>query len=151
MVNLATTTKQGKPLLMLKTLLPNGKIRYRYPHGMSPSYAGARQVLVTQSQGICSQCGRKVAHPDVHHRNGHGYASHNPDNNLNNLIVLCRSCHRIEHLKSCNSAETHKNVLELRIQGLTYRQIRKELSISIEYARVICKRYYIDHVRFARM
>ena len=50
------------------------------------------RALLLRSEGRCEECGFKNTNVHVHHRNGCGL-----DNRLENLIVLCASCHMKHH------------------------------------------------------
>lgn len=55
-------------------------------------YRKMRSVALWLQDNVCYRCNEKCLNPEVHHLN------HNPlDNALNNLILLCRSCHKLYH------------------------------------------------------
>jgi len=68
----------------------------------------------------------------VHHLDG------DPDNNqADNLAMVCPHCHT--HILL--SRYTHRDVWQLRMQGLTYAEIGRMLGISRERVRQLCNKY----------
>jgi len=57
----------------------------------------------------CPDCGRKESHPDVKHLEVH-HKDENPQNDdLDNLVGLCRHCHQVRHgMKPTRSLEDWK-------------------------------------------
>ena len=54
--------------------------------------------LNERASGKCEKCGRKIKHGHIHH-NGKTVETYN---NIENIKLLCVSCHRKEHGSSCN-------------------------------------------------
>lgn len=55
-------------------------------------YKNARAVVLWLQNGICYNCSCKAISPEVHH------LDHDSTNNdLQNLAVLCHSCHKLFH------------------------------------------------------
>lgn len=68
-----------------------------YAPGWGRTY---RERIRARAAGICERCGSRPNYPlDLHHRD-FGKSDHAPEN----LLVLCRSCHKLLHF--ANSAST---------------------------------------------
>ena len=69
--------------------------------GYAPGWGrGYRKRLRARAHGICEMCGKPSTRPlDLHHKD-FAKTNHSPDN----LMVLCRSCHKLLHF--ANSANT---------------------------------------------
>ena len=54
-------------------------------------FNGLRKTVLNRDKHVCQSC----FSPGnvVHHIDGNGRGSKNPNNNLDNLVTLCRSCH----------------------------------------------------------
>ncbi len=70
-------------------------------------FGGRRDDILKASGYICTSCGiddkqslkiygQKL---DIHHKDGNGRTSENPNNNLTNLNVFCKKCHTSLHRK----------------------------------------------------
>jgi len=80
---------------------------------------------VKRDRGICQAC-KSLNNIIVHHKD-----KDITNNNLDNLICLCRSCHALEHsAKLVWSKPRLKEILELRQQRKTYQQIGDYFNIS---------------------
>lgn len=70
-------------------------------------FGGRRDVILAKFNRQCAVCGmteEKSIRIDgvrlsVHHRDGKGHYSPNPNHDLNNLVLLCRKCHRSIHVR----------------------------------------------------
>jgi predicted HNH restriction endonuclease len=68
-------------------------------------FGGRRDLLFEQAHGKCEQCGmteeeamrRFGKRLSVHHKDGNGLNSEYPNHSLDNLMLLCISCHRSIH------------------------------------------------------
>ena len=61
------------------------------------NFSGKREIVLKRDGYKCKYCqGNKDL--VVHHVDGNGRGNSNPNNDLENLITLCRSCHCIEHI-----------------------------------------------------
>lgn len=101
-----------------------------------------RPSVLERDNYSCQVCGkesRSVKYKDmvVHHKDRNGNGSENPNNDPTNLITLCRRCHELEHFDDKHPFgmkeiwENRKNLVkELYQQGMTYREIGKELQVS---------------------
>lgn len=69
------------------------KMRHKYP----------REELLNMFNNQCQQCGNSNDLL-VHHKDNNGHGNKNPNNNLSNLEVLCKSCHTKQHW---NGRRTH--------------------------------------------
>lgn len=59
-------------------------------------FDGNREIVLTRDNFQCVKCGAAKSLV-VHHIDGNGRGSDNPNNELSNLVTLCRSCHMKEH------------------------------------------------------
>jgi len=59
-------------------------------------YGGYYHTVIERDGFSCIKCG-KSTNLIVHHIDGNGYNSKNPNNDINNLITLCNSCHGYIH------------------------------------------------------
>lgn len=55
-----------------------------------------RSTVLARDGNKCTKC-PSLENLIVHHIDGNGRGSENPNNDLDNLITLCRSCHMNEH------------------------------------------------------
>lgn len=95
----------------------NGKILYQNHYLMKQN----RLIKLQQTKSKCEVCNRRANL--IHHKDG-TYDNHN----LENLIVLCHSCHAIIHAKRGNlNKHTSKYIREY---GLTLQEISKKLHAS---------------------
>jgi 5-methylcytosine-specific restriction endonuclease McrA len=68
-------------------------------------FGGNREIVMQRAEGRCEVCGmtddeslaRWAEHLLVHHKDGRGATSGNPNNSIDNLQVLCRPCHKAVH------------------------------------------------------
>lgn len=62
-------------------------------------FDGKREKILERDGYRCSECGEsQQSKLTVHHIDGNGRGSESPNNNDDNLITLCRSCHaKIHH------------------------------------------------------
>ena len=58
-------------------------------------FSGYRQSVLSRDGETCCNCSKFGN--IVHHIDGNGRNSKTPNNNMNNLITLCRACHTQEH------------------------------------------------------
>lgn len=59
-------------------------------------FDGNREAALLRDNHACVRCG-KTAGLVVHHKDGNGRGSKNPNSELENLETLCRGCHAEEH------------------------------------------------------
>jgi hypothetical protein len=70
-----------------------GKIRREIDH-----FDGKREAILRRDNYTCQSCGEiRLSRLSVHHIDGNGRRSKTPNNDENNLITMCRSCHAILH------------------------------------------------------
>ena len=83
-----------------------------------PIPQGIKNELLVRSKGICQRCRipLKGMKPDIHHKN-----QDPSDNNISNLMVLCRNCHSKMHY---NKDGTLKNSTT----KISSKQIEKPIS-----------------------
>lgn len=84
----------------------------------------------------CTKCGKKTSEEKdlhVHHvdESGikEGYWNKDGNHNINNLITLCFVCHGQEHSKVKTTYKV-EFLIELKNQGMTYREIAKQFNVS---------------------
>jgi len=58
-------------------------------------FSGNRQAVLVRDDNKCQRCFNSGN--IIHHIDGNGRNSKTPNNRLDNLITLCRSCHSTEH------------------------------------------------------
>lgn len=81
---------------------------YDYKKCEEERFGGRRGRLIDRAGGGCELCGMTDAQSikkygqrlEIHHRDGRGAASKNPNHSDDNLMVLCKSCHAGIHGKS---------------------------------------------------
>jgi len=63
-------------------------------------FDGNREIALKRDKWVCQSCGEnKISRLTVHHIDGNGRGKINPNNSLENLKTLCRSCHAKIHGK----------------------------------------------------
>ena len=72
-----------------------GEENFAYKHGRSVFLRWAKERK--ESVGVCEHCGKDIKHATHYNWVGH-HKDHNPKNNtIENLVLLCKRCHQIEH------------------------------------------------------
>ena len=71
-------------------------------------FDGNRELALQRDNYQCSRCGASEQ-LTVHHKDGSGRGSSTHNNDLDNLITLCRRCHAEEHREDLNKARIAKN------------------------------------------
>ena len=76
-----------------------GKKNPNYQHGLGssrygPGYGAKYAKLLKSQKGKCEHCGKANCALDLHHKD-FGRTNHLPDN----LLCVCRSCHKLIHSK----------------------------------------------------
>ncbi len=115
------------------------KERYYIPHprpgtrrGSWSSFSKLRLELLNKAQNKCSECGKQSSDLDIHHLDREGYGKTNfPNNDINNLKVLCTSCHlrlhygstieagKIDHLRAeCKNLEQIEQIFNVSKQRI---------------------------------
>lgn len=77
----------------------------KYIAGEKQRFGGRRDLIVTKYGARCVECGMSESESiarwgrklDIHHIDGNGRTSENPNHELDNLILLCRECHMSAH------------------------------------------------------
>jgi hypothetical protein len=107
---------------------------------MRPSY-----LKVLENHGSkCEVCSKDTGRLDIHHKDNNGYGkTSRPNNNINNLMIVCRKCHLgILHHPSWKYNPTrtekqkaklaHRNayILLLHGKGWSSRKISRQIHIS---------------------
>lgn len=72
-----------------------GTENQNYRHGRTTFLRWAREKK--DLVGLCESCGKDIKHASQYEWAGH-HKDHNPKNNvIENLMLLCKQCHQIEH------------------------------------------------------
>lgn len=69
-------------------------------------FSGLRETVLARDGNKCQTCNK--AGNIVHHKDGNGRGSPSPNNSLENLITLCRSCHCKLHNPRLNTGKRMK-------------------------------------------
>lgn len=78
----------------------SGKDNHMYSTGRCTFRRWAKERK--ESIGVCEHCGKDIKHATHYEWVGH-HKDHNPLNNvIENLVLLCKRCHQIEH--ECHKA-----------------------------------------------
>ena len=83
-----------------------GEENHMYKHGRLTFQRWARERK--EEVGLCEHCGKDIKHAAHYEWVGH-HKDHNRENNvIENLVLLCKRCHQIEHecWKAFESVET---------------------------------------------
>jgi len=95
---------------------------------LSKAYIRIRQLVLARDNYTCQVCGQVSTRLYVHHKDHNGYgATNKPDNSLSNLITVCPSCH-IKHHR--NISTRNRDVVSLRVMGITYQEIGDMFGLS---------------------
>lgn len=77
----------------------------------------------------CEVCKKNNCRLNIHHKDKKGYGkTNNPNNNLDNLLLVCSRCHANIH--GFKKEERRKLILELIEQRYTLQEIGEELGLS---------------------
>lgn len=100
----------------------------------SKHYPSWWKEAIARDRHTCRDCGAKdvslvVHHVDESRKNGH----ENMNNDLNNLITICRPCHAIRH----GHKKDYGDILMLKKSGMTYQEIGDLLGVSRQRAHKI--------------
>ena len=69
-------------------------------------FDGKREEALVRDKYKCTKCG-STEQLTVHHIDGNGRGSKNPNNSISNLETLCRACHASVHTKLDRWAKDH--------------------------------------------
>lgn len=72
------------------------------------NFSGMREVALERDGFQCVKCGSSEK-LTVHHKDGNGRGSQNPNNSMDNLETLCRACHIAEHRTELLEARARSN------------------------------------------
>lgn len=126
-------TRERVRQLMEKFGLPRIRGRFKHPHGLYykdiESYFNTRRKRKGDTAVLrrfldkisCSECG-STKFLDIHHINY-------PAKALNDIQVLCRSCHKLKHNKGM-TYEKQLLLYNLHNGGITHKQLASEFGIS---------------------
>ncbi len=91
-----------------------------------------RQQCLLRDGFMCQSCGKPESSDVrliIHHKDGEGYSRvAYPNNNLDNLVTLCYSCH--EKLHTGVSFSREYEIYWLRLAGLSFEDIGNQFNIS---------------------
>ena len=90
---------------MLEEKNKDRRRRQKYQAGKKHRYGGREEWILVMANYRCQTCGmteeesiekwnRKL---DIHHKDGNGRTSENPNHEIDNLLVVCRQCHMAIH------------------------------------------------------
>lgn len=65
------------------------------------NFGGLRDKVLKRDRNRCRECGSDKL-LTVHHLDGQGRGSKDPNNEMNNLVTLCRACHARAHARCGN-------------------------------------------------
>jgi len=103
------------------------------------SWQSITKRMLCRANGHCERCGGKFPKLHIHHKDGNGVISKKPNNSIENLIVVCPSCHVILHgLKKLTQIET---IIHLRNEGKTLQKIGGAMNLSRQRVSRILKDY----------
>ena len=87
----------------------------------------------------CQDCGHGLD-LHVHHINGKGFGSGDPDNRPENLITVCRKCHGKRHAPKTNIERNRAILIRHQVDGYTFSEIGAEFGISRQRVHQIYQR-----------
>jgi hypothetical protein len=120
----------------------SGKLYYNYykPKGRPirlDTWHAIRRKILGRINGHCEICGKTHPKLNVHHKDGNGNLSANPNNTPDNLIAVCPSCHMELHgLKKYKDLEL---IIHLRNEGNTLQNIGDIVGLSRQRISQIIK------------
>lgn len=94
-------------------------------------FSGNKKHVLERDSHKCTDCG-KTKGLIIHHKDGSG-KSNNPNNEIDNLITLCRPCHSNHHSGENNHAFIHlskEQILEARRSSSSWEETAKKLSVT---------------------
>jgi len=108
------------------------------------NYYPELEIALNRDHHACVECGATdnviVHHKDNSRKNGITEIN----NDLDNLITLCRPCHAIAHNQTLRfSKPSIQMIIELRTNGKTYQEIGDYLGISRQRVHQIISRIKI--------
>lgn len=88
----------------------NKMLEYRKKWREKNYFDNKHQLVLERDNYTCQQCyvQKDESRLIVHHKDRQGRGSKNPNNDLSNLITLCRSCHTKEHYNELIEAKEKK-------------------------------------------
>jgi len=72
-----------------------GKANHMYTYGVAnfQQYARERKATI----GLCELCGKDIKHATHYEWVGHHIDHDRTNNDISNLLLICKKCHQIEH------------------------------------------------------
>ena len=91
--------------------------KQKYLANQKQFFGGRRERLLEKSGGGCEICGmtdemsieKWGKRLEIHHRDGRGRESDNPNHSDENLAVLCRTCHHSMHYGKVMEGQENEN------------------------------------------
>lgn len=105
---------------------------------------GTREKVWARDKSECQDCHKSGIKLCIHHINGSDYITkpnaHNGEaehNNINNLILLCSSCHQKRHESHQIALGRQLEVKRMRKRGFTFQEIGNCLGVSKQRAHIL--------------
>ncbi len=95
-------------------------------------FGGNKKRVLERDGYKCVECG-KIKGLTVHHKD-HSGNGENPNNDMDNLITLCRSCHMRHHASGENNYLykhiTKEQIIEVRKASTSWEEVAKKLGVN---------------------
>lgn len=108
-------------------------------------FSGMREPVLSRDRFRCTECG-STSSLVVHHKDGNGRGCDQPNNCLDNLVTLCRSCHakahRIPGSQRKYSDAQIEQVRTMHTEGMSGAEISRRTGISKPYVHQVIKGQY---------
>ena len=101
-VYVETNTDNGKRNIWRKKEYQNNKQDYlkrAKDRANQARFDGNYYKVLERDNYTCQHCGATDRKLEVHHKDGNGRGKEKPNNDLSNLITLCKPCHAMENAK----------------------------------------------------
>lgn len=94
-------------------------------------FSGNKKHVLERDGNKCVDCGKKKG-LIIHHKDGSG-SSETPNNEMDNLITLCRSCH-MRHHSGENSHQfiqlSKEKIIDVRRESSSWEEVARKLNIT---------------------
>ncbi len=118
-----------------------------YKRTKQTSLRNIRSEVHHRANDVCENCGTSRGRLHIHHLNGsefrqepHPFTSENENNKVENLKLLCSSCHQKLHRLHLEFMERTKPIVLRRETGETFESIGKDLGLSRQRIHQIYKK-----------